>query len=193
MAKHRKTKPESSVRIIAGRWKGRRIPIAADGIRPTGDRIRETLFNWLQPHVRDARCLDLFAGTGAFGIEALSRGAGRVVFVEQDRAAAKAISDCLVKLESNAAEVLNKDATRLKLADSGPFDIVFLDPPFDGPEMADLCRLLEKSGVLADNALIYIEMRRQNELPELPPGWAVLKEQTAGQVRYALATRVTKE
>jgi len=182
------TRQSSVVRIIAGRWKGRRIPIAADGIRPTGDRVRETLFNWLMPYLPGSRCLDLFAGTGALGIEALSRGAESVVFAERNRAAAKAIKVMLGELAADGAEVLVADALKLNLDANGPFDIIFLDPPFQGPDLQDLCTLLEQSAALAPSALIYMEMDRKQALPELPVSWAVRKEQTAGQVRYALVT-----
>jgi 16S rRNA (guanine966-N2)-methyltransferase len=189
----RKQAHQSSVlRIIAGRWKGRRITIATDGIRPTGDRVRETLFNWLMPFVRDTRCLDLFAGTGALGIEALSRGASSVVFVERNRAAANAIRELLKDLQGSAAdsraEVISANALKLDLAALGPFDIVFLDPPFDGPHLQDLCTLLEQSNALAPSAHIYMEMDRRQALPVLPAAWDVSKEQTAGQVRYALVS-----
>lgn len=189
----RKQAHQSSVlRIIAGRWKGRRITIATDGIRPTGDRVRETLFNWLMPFVRDTRCLDLFAGTGALGIEALSRGALSVVFVERNRAAANAIRELLKELDGSAAdsraEIISVNALKLDLAALGPFDIVFLDPPFDGPHLQDLCTLLEQSNALAPSAHIYMEMDRRQALPVLPAAWDVSKEQTAGQVRYALVS-----
>ena len=178
------TRQSSVVRIIAGRWKGRRIPIAADGIRPTGDRVREKLFNWLMPYLPGS----LFAGTGALGIEALSRGAESVVFAERNRAAAKAIKVMLGELAADGAEVLVADALKLNLDANGPFDIIFLDPPFQGPDLQDLCTLLEQSAALAPSALIYMEMDRKQALPELPVSWAVRKEQTAGQVRYALVT-----
>ena len=182
------TRQSSVVRIIAGRWKGRRIPVATEGIRPTGDRVRETLFNWLMPSIGDARCLDLFAGTGALGIEALSRGAKSVLFAERNRAAAKAIKVILEELAIANAEVMIADALKLDLAGYGPFDIVFLDPPFTGPHLQDLCTLLERSCALAPSALIYMEMDRKQALPELPESWSVRKEQTAGQVRYALVS-----
>jgi 16S rRNA (guanine966-N2)-methyltransferase len=192
MSPRKQVRQSSVIRIIAGRWKGRRITITAEGIRPTGDRVRETLFNWLMPHIRDARCLDLFAGTGALGIEALSRGAGSVVFAERNRPAAKAIRELLKDLsgdEGNAGtEIITIDALKLDLAAKGPFDIIFLDPPFDGPHLQDLCTLLERSNALAPTAYIYMEMARKQPLPELPAGWLVCKEQTAGQVRYALVS-----
>jgi 16S rRNA (guanine966-N2)-methyltransferase len=192
MSPRKQVRQSSVIRIIAGRWKGRRIAIVADGIRPTGDRVRETLFNWLMPHIHDARCLDLFAGTGALGIEALSRGAGSVVFAERNRPAAKAIRDTLKDLagdeEYARTEIITSDALKLDLGAKGPFDIVFLDPPFDGPHLQDLCTLLEESNALAPSAHIYMEMDRRQDLPELPTTWAVSKEQTAGQVRYALVS-----
>jgi len=192
MSPRKQVRQSSVIRIIAGRWKGRRIAIVADGIRPTGDRVRETLFNWLMPHIHDARCLDLFAGTGALGIEALSRGAGLVVFAERNRPAAKAIRETLKDLAGDEeyvrTEIITIDALKLDLGAKGPFDIVFLDPPFDGPHLQDLCTLLEESNALAPSAHIYMEMDRRQDLPELPTSWAVSKEQTAGQVRYALVS-----
>ncbi|TDJ42304.1 MAG: 16S rRNA (guanine(966)-N(2))-methyltransferase RsmD [Gammaproteobacteria bacterium] len=192
MSPRKQVRQSSLIRIIAGRWKGRRITIVADGIRPTGDRVRETLFNWLMPHIHNARCLDLFAGTGALGIEALSRGAGSVVFAERNRPAAKAIRNMLKDLagdeEYARTKIITIDALKLDLGAKGPFDIVFLDPPFDGPHLQDLCTLLEQSNALAPSAHIYMEMDRRQDLPELPTTWAVSKEQTAGQVRYALVS-----
>jgi 16S rRNA (guanine966-N2)-methyltransferase len=192
MSPRKQVRQSSVIRVIAGRWKGRRIEITGEGIRPTGDRVRETLFNWLMPHIHDARCLDLFAGTGALGIEALSRGAGSVVFAERNRPAAKAIRDTLKDLagdeEYARTEIITSDALKLDLGAKGPFDIVFLDPPFDGPHLQDLCTLLEESNALAPSAHIYMEMDRRQDLPELPTSWAVSKEQTAGQVRYALVS-----
>jgi 16S rRNA (guanine966-N2)-methyltransferase len=180
----------SSVRIIAGRWRGRRIPVVGEGVRPTGDRVRETLFNWLAPYLRGSRCLDLFAGTGILGLEALSRGAASAVFVERNRGSAKRINELLTKLECDSGEVLSANALQFDLSGYGPFDVVFLDPPFTGPPVADLCTLLEQSGALAEHSVIYMEMDKGQLLPEVPAGWSVQKEQTAGQVRYALARRV---
>ena len=183
---------QAELRIIAGRWRGRKLRFPANAIRPTGDRVRETLFNWLAPHLPGSRCFDLFAGSGALGIEALSRGAAEVVFVERQSRAAAAISETLegFAAEANRYRVVTGDALRLDLASAGPFNIVFLDPPFSGaggPELSDLCTLLNESGALAQQALIYLEMDIADVLPELPAGWEVRREKTAGQVRYALA------
>jgi 16S rRNA (guanine966-N2)-methyltransferase len=181
-----KSKRNAQVRIIGGRWKGRRIPVYGDGVRPTGDRIRETLFNWLAPHIR---CLDMYAGTGALGIEALSRGAGAVVFIEKNPRVAQLLRETLATLDGEGAEVVTGNAASALKALSGRFDLVFLDPPFDGPRLQDLCTLLEKSDVLAKTALIYMEMDKHQALPELPSGWLTEKERIAGQVRYVLASR----
>jgi 16S rRNA (guanine966-N2)-methyltransferase len=181
---------QSSLRIIAGRWKGRRIQFAPEGIRPTADRVRETLFNWLSPFMRDATCLDIFAGTGALGLEALSRGAAKTVFVEQSRQAVSHLKDNITALGCESAEVIKADARKLAYTGRGPFDVVFLDPPFDtsgdSAGLAKLCTLLESAGCLSAGAHIYIEMAKQAELPSLPTGWEVIRERTAGQVRYAL-------
>ena len=182
----------SELRVIAGRWRGRKIRFPAHGIRPTGDRVRETLFNWLAPHLPGARCLDLFAGSGALGIEALSRGAEHVVFVERQARAAAAIAEHLQDFGAVPVDyaVLTSDALKLDIKAHGPFDVVFVDPPFSadsGIDLANLCTLLHESRALAPQALVYLEMDRAAALPPLPAGWEVSREKTAGQVRYALA------
>ena len=182
-------KNNSSLRVIAGQWRGRKIRFDAAGTRPTGDRVRETLFNWLAPFIRGAHCLDLYAGSGALGIEALSRGAKSLVAVERNRSSAKLIEQHLQEFGAIDAEVLIGLAERIDLQAHGPFDLVFLDPPFDGPSLADLCTLLENSGGMAEQCLIYLEMSRDSALPGLPAEWQLLREKTAGKVRYALAER----
>jgi len=196
MPAKRKFKPgthnRSTVRIIGGRFRGRRIPVPQAGVRPTSDRIRETLFNWLMPWVASARCLDMFAGTGALGMEALSRGAATAVFVDRDRRVAEQLREILADLGCQDAKVLVADAERLVYSALGTFDIVFLDPPFGATDLTVLCTLLESSGALAEGAHIYIEMNRRQPLPDVPAGWTVIREQTAGQVRFALAERNCK-
>ena len=189
MTRATKNRPVSTLRIIAGSMRGRRIQFSAAGVRPTGDRVRETLFNWLAGRVTNARCLDLFAGSGALGIEALSRGAAEVVFVEQDALAARELRANLTELDCAHGKVVRGDAWRQPLDAFGPFDVVFLDPPFDDSQSADLCKLLETTGCLAPEALVYVEVARKTALPDLPAGWDVLRENTAGQVRYALLQR----
>lgn len=163
------------------------MPVAdAEGLRPTTDRIRETLFNWLRPRLAGSRVADLFAGTGILGIEALSRGAGSALFVERDRGLARSLERNLAVLEAGAARVLPADAYRL-LADGEPepFDIVFLDPPYRHGRLDELCTLLAGRGWLAGDALVYLEHDRRAP-PALPPGLEPWREKTAGNVRFLL-------
>jgi 16S rRNA (guanine966-N2)-methyltransferase len=193
-----KARGESSLRIIAGRWKGRRLRFLADGVRPTGDRVRETLFNWLAPQISGIRCLDMFAGTGALGIEALSRGAAGAVFVERNPAVASRLADNIAGLDCDSAQVVTADAASIDYRGLGPFDVVFMDPPFatGAGELANLCTLLETADCLNAGALIYIECAKQTGLPELPANWNYVRESGAGQVSFGLALRrpaVTEE
>lgn len=177
------------MRIIAGRWKGHRLkPLSAKGVRPTTDRVREAWMSALGPSLEDATVLDLFAGSGALGLEALSRGAGETVFVEKDPIAVAHLRDCIEHLASEDATVVAGDALRYLRGEPRAFDIVWLDPPFGEFDLSLLCTLLE-SGWLADGARIYVEMSRQDDLPALPANWVVDRDKTAGQVRYALAKR----
>ncbi|MBT8444952.1 MAG: 16S rRNA (guanine(966)-N(2))-methyltransferase RsmD [Gammaproteobacteria bacterium] len=189
MGKSRKSGRPGQLRIIGGRWRGRRIDLpAGQDIRPTGDRVRETLFNWLAPIIGGARCLDLFAGSGALGLEALSRGAGETVFVEKDPAAVAHLSNSIERLACDEATVVAADALRYLRGAPRTFDIVWLDPPFGEFDLSLLCTLLE-SGWLADGARIYLEMSRHDDLPDLPDNWVIDRDKTAGRVRYALARR----
>jgi 16S rRNA (guanine966-N2)-methyltransferase len=176
------------LRIVAGNWRSRLLDIAdVEGLRPTPERIRETLFNWLSPHVHGAHCLDLFAGTGALGLEALSRGAGSVVFVERSAVAARQLENSIAVLGATAATVRVEDACDyLRSAHEARFDLVFLDPPFAADLLEETCRLLATQEVLADGALVYLEQDRSSPEPELPDGWQITKNKTAGMVRYML-------
>jgi len=185
-----KRKPQAGqLRIVAGNWRSRLLQIAdVPGLRPTSERIRETLFNWLAPSIHGARCLDLCAGTGALGIEALSRGAAELVFVERSSVATKVLKSNIASLAATNAEVLNVDARNyLGASNVRPFNIVFLDPPFQAELHAELCRLLHEQGWLAGDARVYIEMDRNQPEICLPESWQVLKNKTAGKVRYMLA------
>ncbi|WP_405229815.1 16S rRNA (guanine(966)-N(2))-methyltransferase RsmD [Lentisalinibacter sediminis] len=183
-------RPPGSVRIIGGRWRGRRLPVAeAEGLRPTTDRIRETLFNWLRPYLAGSRVADLFAGTGILGIEALSRGAASALFVEQDRRLARGIERRLETLGAGGCRVLAADAYRLLAGgEPEPFDVVFLDPPYGHGRLDELCKLLADRGWLADDALLYLEHDRRSP-PRLPPGLEPRREKTAGNVRFVLLER----
>ena len=176
------------LRIVAGKWRSRLLPVIdAPGLRPTSERIRETLFNWLGPGIEGAQCLDLFAGTGALGIEALSRGAKKLLFVEKSASVAAAIRKNLGDLEAKNAEVYHDDAVNfLNKTDPQSFDIVFLDPPFDMDLLAKSCGLLQEKGWLAANAIIYLEQGKGREKLVLPAGWVISHEKVAGKVSYSL-------
>ena len=178
----------NSVRIIGGTWRGRRVnfPDVA-GLRPTPDRVRETLFNWLQHDIVGARCLDLFAGSGALGMEALSRGACEVVFVEQARTAARSLTEQLRQFGAGArAQVREMGAARFLRGDALPFGIAFLDPPFGTNALAEYMPLLG-AGWLHHGALVYLENERGSGIPALPDRWQLLKSKSAGEVGYHLA------
>lgn len=179
------------LRIIAGRFRHRRLRFPAlSGLRPTSDRVRETLFNWLQAVLPGARCLDLFAGSGALGFEALSRGAAEVVFVERSPEAIGALRENAEKLQlpRTAACFELADAARYLQSPASPFDIVFLDPPFDSGMLASSLVALDGAGWLAPGALVYVEAPADG-LPPLPNGWAWHRSQQAGRVAYALARK----
>lgn len=165
--------PPGRVRIVAGKWRGRRLPVAAvPGLRPTSERIRETLFNWLAPRIEGARCLDLYAGTGALGFEALSRGAAEVLFVEQSETAARYLADSARLLGADNAPIHAGDAVRLlQKGETRQRDIVFLDPPFGDDRLAELCRLLVARPWLAPGAAVYLEQDRKAGALTLPDGW----------------------
>lgn len=186
--------PRNTVRIIAGQWRSRRLDFPdRTALRPTPNRVRETVFNWLAPHLPGARCLDLFAGSGAFGFEALSRGAARAVLIERDATAAAALRANAERLAAAGAEIVESDALGYLAGAAEPFDIVFLDPPYASGLLAPCLARLAAGHWLGSGALVYIEAR-QGELPELPAGWQLARSKTAGQVGYHLArTRPDEE
>lgn len=179
-----------TLRIIAGQWRGRKIhfPTVAQ-LRPTPDRVRETLFNWLMPVITGARCLDLFAGSGALGLEALSRGASEVVFCDSNRKVTAYLNETLSLLGADNASVYTMDAIQYLKQSKRPFDVVFLDPPYDSNVLPDCCRLLEQQHWLKDDALIYLEHRGNVSPASLPDNWEITREKQAGQVCYQLARR----
>ena len=182
------------LRIVAGIWRSRLLEIAdVPGLRPTAERIRETVFNWLAPHLAGARCLDLFAGTGALGLEALSRGAAEALFIEASPLAARTLQKNIAALEAKKATVRRTDAHRYLLTSGADqFDIIFLDPPFADELLGDLCKLLDESSILAPDALLYVEEDRAKPEVVLPPNWQTLKTKNAGNVRYSLVKPATK-
>lgn len=184
-----------SVRIIGGRWRGRRVPFDIEpGLRPTPDRVRETLFNWLRNDVDGVRSLDLFAGSGALGLESLSRGAQHCTFVEKSVAAAAMIRTTLAAVGGEGT-VVEADAERW-LSRAQPvagerqreaFDLVFLDPPFAMQWLPRMMSALDKGAWIRPGGLVYLECERNAGAPALPPGWELLKSKFAGEVGYHLA------
>ncbi|MDR2012667.1 MAG: 16S rRNA (guanine(966)-N(2))-methyltransferase RsmD [Rhodanobacter sp.] len=187
------TKPKSggnSVRIVAGHLRGSRLHVPdIDGLRPSPDRVRETLFNWLAPWIAGMRCLDLYAGTGALGIEALSRGAGECVFVERDRTLWRLLQDNLARLHITNGRAIHRDAADFLAATPQAFDLVFLDPPFPANLWSASAQALEERGWLCDAAMIYVESP-QGIVPAVPARWIPHREGHAGAVRYALYRRI---
>ncbi len=189
MKKARRSGGSNTLRIIGGEWGGRKLRFAdGEGLRPTTDRVRETLFNWLAPLIHGARCLDLFAGSGALGLEALSRGAAEVVFVETNPAAITALKENLALLKAEKGQVVRGDALAILRGESRAFDVVFLDPPFRRDLLQPALQLLMENGWLAKGARLYLELESEQPLPELPQGWEVLRSKQAGQVAYHLVS-----
>lgn len=174
------------LRIIAGRWRSRKLTFPAiAGLRPSPSRVRETLFSWLTPMLTNSHCLDLFAGSGALGFEALSRGANAVTMVEQN----KHICHQLLKnkdiLNAKQLSILNQDGCNLSLIE-GHFDIVFCDPPFNQGFIQPLIDGLEQSDLLNSSAMLYLETEKSLLNIDLPDKWTLLKEKVTGDVRYRL-------
>lgn len=177
------------LRIIGGEWRGRKLEFPErDGLRPTPDRVRETLFNWLQYPVHGSRCLDLFAGSGALGFESASRGAVRVVMVERDRNAADAIEAGIGRLGAEQVRLVRQDAHHYLAGAAEAFDIVYLDPPFAESHIQDCCAQLEKKRWLSEHAYIYIEYAAGDDF-EVPANWNCTRHKRAGQVEYRLYRR----
>ena len=183
-------------RIIAGKWRGRIIRFDdAEGLRPTTDRIRETVFNWLQPYLPKSRCLDCFAGSGVLGFEALSRGADQVVFIEQNKTTLENLKTNSQMLDAADAVFLHADTLawlqrkqeeiQLDKSTDQTFDLIFLDPPFHSELLEKSSSLLDNSGCLAEDAIIYVEHAVDDNVV-LPENWSCLKEKRSGQVAYKL-------
>jgi|TARA_R110001583_G_scaffold7158_7_gene35723 16S rRNA (guanine966-N2)-methyltransferase len=183
---HSKKAATGSIRIIAGKHRGRKLPVLmAEGLRPTTDRVKETVFNWLMPYIHDANCLDCFAGAGSLGFEALSRGAAKVTLIELNNTAAKQLQANKQLLSADNVIITNTNSLDfLKSSTKQHYDLVFIDPPFREGLVTQTAELLNK-GWLANQALIYVEMEI-NSNQQLPENWQLLKEKVAGQVAYRL-------
>lgn len=181
------------IRIIGGQWRGRKLPVPnSEGLRPTTDRVRETLFNWLAPVIQGARCLDCFAGSGALGLEALSRYAESATLLEYQRPVAQQLEKNLALLNGNG-RVINTNALTWLGGNGHPFDVVFLDPPFRQGLLAETMELLEQQGWLANEAWIYVEAEAESAATEVPGTWTLHREKVAGQVAYRLYIRSVEE
>ena len=190
MAKKPQSASLGQIRIIGGKWRGRKLPVRdSEGLRPTTDRIKETLFNWLMPIIREARCLDCFAGSGSLGFEALSRFADSVTFIELDKQNAQLLTENKARLQSDNANIINGNSLEILGQNGTPFDVVFIDPPFRKGLLSDTIQLLEKNQWLADESWIYVESEAESLLTDIPTNWQLHREKIAGQVAYRLFIR----
>lgn len=174
--------------MIGGRWRGRRFEFAATAdLRPTPDRVRETVFNWLHATIEGALCLDLYAGSGALGLEALSRGAARCVFVDREPRALAAIRSHLEVLSCKDATLVQSDAASYLAQTAERFDVVFLDPPFDSRPWESILGTIAARELLRSHGFVYLENLAGDGPPALPPGWSLRRSKRAGRVGYHLA------
>lgn len=191
MRKHRNTQNTSSsqgtVRIIGGQWRGRKLHFDDEqGLRPTPDRIRETVFNWITPYLAESRCLDLFCGSAALGFEALSRGADFVQFVDKSASVARNWCNNQEKFACYNALFSNSDAIKwLEKSTEQPFTIVFIDPPYANMYLNATFTALNTSSILAPDGLIYFEHPKE-EQPLIPANWVLFREKQAGKNRYCI-------
>ncbi len=179
----------STLRIIGGQWRSRRLSFAAiEGLRPTTDRVRETLFNWISPVVPGAKCLDLFTGSGALGLEALSREAESVTFIDLSAVAIHSLKNNLQQLQASNANVLNADAIKwlTTTTPDTPYDVIFIDPPFRFNLVPQCIENLQIKPFLKTGSHVYIEIEKEAPLPDFPTHWRLHREKEAGQVRYLL-------
>ena len=181
---------KQEIRIIGGRYRGKKISFPdSEGLRPTPDRVRETLFNWLMHDIRNARCLDAFAGSGALGLEAFSRGASQVCFLEQNRLVFKALQNNIAHFNTRDLTLFNIDACDFIRHPKQCFDIIFLDPPFASNLLMPCLDVLNKSTILTPEGLVYFESPL--EMTVDPLQWVVLKQKKAGLVFYGLLKKRT--
>ena len=185
-------KAQGQLRIIGGKWRSRKLAFPQQGnLRPTPDRVRETVFNWLQAEVPGSCCLDMFAGSGALGFEAASRGAVEVVMIEQNRDAASALTRNIELLDAGNIQLVIADAIEWLKNNQRAFDIVFLDPPYKADLLGKCCEALESGQSLAENAKIYLEHALGDDKIVIPESWECLKNKSAGQVTYKLFSRAS--
>ncbi|MCL9777338.1 16S rRNA (guanine(966)-N(2))-methyltransferase RsmD [Vibrio methylphosphonaticus] len=185
-----KSSPMGSVRIISGLWRGRKLPVHdAEGLRPTTDRVKETVFNWLAQDIPHSHVLDVFAGSGSLGFESASRQASHVQMIELNNKAYQQLVSNMALLKADNIRLHNTSALTFLAQAGSPHDMVFIDPPFRQGLLPETIALLEQNGWLSENALVYIETEKELTLDAIPENWELLKEKTAGQVCYRLFKR----
>jgi 16S rRNA (guanine966-N2)-methyltransferase len=179
----------SQVRIIAGRWRGRKISFSTDlSIRPTPDRVRETVFNWLSPYLMKRRCLDLFAGSGVLGFESLSRGAAELVFVDSNKSIVQTLKQQhqIFKIDSEfgqtSVEYEHKDAYKYLSTVTKNFDLIFLDPPYQKKMIQPAIEILVNKKLINNEGLVYLETEKNEALPDFPTTWRIIKSKTMSHV-----------
>ncbi len=178
---------ENTLRIIGGQWRGRKLSFPkVEAIRPTPDRVRETLFNWLAPIIQGANCLDLFTGSGALGFEALSRGAASVTMCDSDPKIISTLKQHAALLKITNGAFLQTDATAFLKRNTQKFDVIFLDPPFASGLLAQCFAILSESDCLNLGAMTYVEAHSKEELPPVPDNWSQHRSKKAGDVAYYL-------
>jgi 16S rRNA (guanine966-N2)-methyltransferase len=183
----------NSVRIIGGKWRGRKIAFPSiEGLRPTHDRIRETVFNWLMQDIVDANCLDLFAGSGALGFEALSRGATSVTFVDSNLKVCQSLKNNVGLFKTSAAIILQKEYQSIDRSSlQPPYDIVFLDPPFGKDILGGAITWLEQNALLSKQTKIYIEVEKNGLTVDFPDNWSCSRYKSTSTLDYYLFDRVS--
>ncbi|UDG81757.1 Ribosomal RNA small subunit methyltransferase D [Candidatus Profftia lariciata] len=181
---------KGKIRIISGLWRGKKLNVLnIPGLRPTADRMRETLFNWLNPVIRNARCLDCFAGSGALGFEALSRYARHVTLLDSHCMITAQLKKYVTLLNTHQVIIQNIDTLKWLLLPNKPYDIVFLDPPFRKGLLINTIMLLENNGWLTQDAFIYVEVEVENSIIDVPLNWNLYRKKSTGQVAYILYKR----
>ena len=188
-------KPSSGfIRIISGLWRGRKLPVHnAEGLRPTTDRVKETLFNWIAQDIPQAKCLDLYAGSGSLGFEAASRQAKEVTMIELNQSTFEQLNKNILSLNATNLKAVQSDTIQYLQQSGIPHHIVFIDPPFHKNLLEQTVCLLEDNGWLASGAMIYIETEKGLTLEGIPSNWHLHREKYAGQVSYRLFTRIQDE
>ncbi|NTS78593.1 16S rRNA (guanine(966)-N(2))-methyltransferase RsmD [Catenovulum sp. SM1970] len=180
-------KKSGFVRIIAGLFKGKKLPVHdVEGLRPTTDRVKETVFNWLMFDINDKKVLDCFAGAGSLGFEALSRGAASLTLIEKDKHAATQLKTNAQTLKPDITNVVNSDALTFLNQSQEQYQLVFIDPPFRQNLASQACQIIEQRNLLTNDALVYIEVESELSDAFWPSHWQLKKEKTAGQVTYRL-------